>query len=128
MNFNDYDNKSPYPTRDQYTTLYAYKAGKLVAKCEPSGDFTKWTATVRGQDDLTIERNFDENAYSDARAAYDEETSLLMENFKRDLYEQEGVTGNPKASKAFEMAWDRGHSSGFYEVGIYFSELVELIK
>jgi hypothetical protein len=39
-----------------------------------------------------------------------------------------GVTENPKAEKAFSIAWDLGHGGGNREVAILFDELVELIK
>ena len=48
--------------------------------------------------------------------------------FKNDLEEAYGVQYNPKAQKLFQIAWDYGHSAGYYEVLGYYDELIELIK
>lgn len=48
--------------------------------------------------------------------------------FKADLLQAYGVTDNPRADRAFSLAWDRGHSCGYQEVAIVFADLAELIK
>lgn len=50
------------------------------------------------------------------------------EEFKRELFKFYEVTDNPKADKAYIIAWDFGHSCGYSEVNNYFMDLVELIK
>jgi hypothetical protein len=50
------------------------------------------------------------------------------EEFKIELFKFYDVTDNPKANKAFNLAWDFGHSCGYSEVNNYFIDLVELIK
>lgn len=62
------------------------------------------------------------------RAAYSADQRRLEELFKQDLFDEHSVTGNPKAQRCYEIAWEHGHSSGFSEVAGYFSEIVELIK
>lgn len=62
------------------------------------------------------------------RRAYREDESRLYDEFKADLFECHGVTNNPKAQRAFEIAWDHGHAGGFSDVETYFSDLVDLIK
>jgi len=47
--------------------------------------------------------------YRKARAARDEE-------FRKDALEYVGLTGHPKADKAFDMAWDHCHSDGYSAV------------
>jgi hypothetical protein len=42
---------------------------------------------------------------------------------KKDL----GILDNPKADKLMDLAWERGHSYGYYEVYINAKDLVELI-
>jgi len=46
--------------------------------------------------------------------------------FKKDLMRECGVENNPKAERAWEMAWDR--SSGLESTAQEFEELVELIR
>jgi hypothetical protein len=48
--------------------------------------------------------------------------------FKSDLFADFGVTNNSKADKAFQLAWEYGHSAGYYEVINYFHDLVGLIE
>lgn len=49
------------------------------------------------------------------------------ENFAEDAIEYCGLKGHPKADKAFAMAYDRGHSSGYYEVLQELESLAELL-
>ena len=48
--------------------------------------------------------------------------------FKADLLQAYGVTGNPKSDRAFSIAWERCNSYGYSEVAIVFADLVELIE
>ena len=49
-------------------------------------------------------------------------------NFKKDLFEEYGVSNNPKAEQCYNIAYEFGHSDGYYEIAHYFSDIVELIK
>lgn len=60
------------------------------------------------------------SGHYNGQAEYDE--------FKADLLQAYGVTGNPKSDRAFSIAWEHGHSCGYSEVAIVFADLVELIK
>lgn len=62
------------------------------------------------------------------RKAHSEDNSRLHALFKSDLFAENGVTDNPKADRAFAIAWDHGHHSGYSDVAGYFDEIVELIK
>jgi hypothetical protein len=63
-----------------------------------------------------------------ARAAYDAREKEIMETFTNDLFEDLGITDNPKRYKLYSIAWEMGHSSGFQEVYNYALQLVDLIK
>lgn len=65
--------------------------------------------------------------YREQKELYDKEQRSLYDEFRKDLYEEYGVTGHPKADKCFSIAWEEGHSSGYNDVAIYFSRIVELI-
>lgn len=52
----------------------------------------------------------------------------IKKAFKKDLLAVHEVTDNPKADKAFDLAWDYGHSYGAASVADYFVDMVELIK
>ena len=66
--------------------------------------------------------------YRRQMAEYHAEDSRLHELFKAEMFEEFGVTGNPKAEKCCSLAWEYGHSDGLMNVYNHFSELVELIR
>ena len=57
-----------------------------------------------------------------------EEEAKKKSEFKGRLAKENGIENHPKLDRLFEIAWCFGHSSGFNEVDIYFSEMVDLIK
>ncbi len=59
---------------------------------------------------------------------YNQEKQKLEEEFRASVFSYYGVTDNPKAGKAFQMACEHGHSGGFNEIEVYFSNFIELIK
>lgn len=59
---------------------------------------------------------------------YQEEQHRLHMEFKKALYAEYGVEGNPKAEMAYAIAYDKGHSSGYSEIAIEFDTIVPLIK
>ncbi len=62
------------------------------------------------------------------RQAYRDEINKINEEFKLALFKEYGVETNPKREQAFDKAWEEGHSTGYDDVEIYFSDFVELIK
>lgn len=64
----------------------------------------------------------------ETRDAYHADQRRLEAQFKADLFEEYGVTGHPKADKAYAIAWEHGHASGFSEIEAFFSEIVCLIQ
>lgn len=67
-------------------------------------------------------------AYLAARKAHYDDQGRLDEQFKLDLFKEEGVEDNPKRDKCYALAYEHGHSSGKSDVANYFSEFAELIK
>ena len=59
---------------------------------------------------------------------YLEEEEKKRSEFKEELAKEYGIKNHPKLDRLFEIAWNFGHSSGFNEVDLYFSEMVDLIK
>jgi hypothetical protein len=58
---------------------------------------------------------------------YRDEKNRLLQLFKFAALTYCGIEKHLKADKAFEMAWSRGHSSGYYEVLQELEELAELL-
>lgn len=55
-----------------------------------------------------------------------EEYRLIIQ-FKNDILDDTGLLNHPKADKAWDMAWDRGHSSGLYSVYTELQYLADLL-
>jgi hypothetical protein len=64
----------------------------------------------------------------ETRHAYNQDETRLHLQFKDDLFEEFGVTLNPKAGAAYNIAWEYGHAYGLHSVYDHFSDVVELIK
>jgi hypothetical protein len=62
------------------------------------------------------------------RDKYHREDNRLYMLFKEGLFLNYNLEHNEKTSKAFSMAWERGHSSGYHEVYQEFDDLVDLLK
>lgn len=59
---------------------------------------------------------------------YSAESSRLMMLFRADLESDNSMTNHPKANILWDMAYDRGHSSGYESIVSEYEELVELVK
>jgi hypothetical protein len=71
--------------------------------------------------------SFKEPEYKEKRRAYQAENTRIQQMFKEDALKETGLFGHPKADKAFHMAWDLGHASGYEEVVNYLRDLAELL-
>jgi hypothetical protein len=70
----------------------------------------------------------DEAAYEAAREAYRVGRSNIEAEFKRDLFDEHGVTDNVKAEKAYSIANEERSGEGYEKIADYFDTLVVLIK
>ena len=75
-----------------------------------------------------IQEVLDEDSYEAHRRLYNEESQKLAQEFQDDLFDEFGVSDNPKRHKCFSLAWEWGHAHGLQEVYSHFSDYVELIK
>lgn len=115
-----------YPNKKDYITFYVYDRGQVVAK---SFGFEKSKRQLMDEyPNAVIQEVLDDEGYKAHIKQYDEETHKLHEEFVNDLFEEFGVGDNLKRHKAFALAWERGHSSGYKEVYNQFYDLVELIR
>lgn len=124
--FNEYKTKLPFPIKTEFTTLYAYKNGRVVWE----GPLAQWQLIneVEKPEHKAVERFVDEGAYKNARSAFNIDQQKLIAEFQSDLEEEFMVVGNPKADKLFGLAWQNGHASGFSDVYNQYDDMVELIK
>lgn len=69
-----------------------------------------------------------EIAFNKAMRAYRDDQAAMFQLFKFAALTDCGIADHPKADRAFSMAWDRGHSSGYYEVLQNLEDLSQLLK
>jgi hypothetical protein len=123
--FDYYDNPNEsLPNQKDFTTIYVYNKGEVL-----------WSGTGKTYEEArnqfpsaTIEREIDEKAYDKAWEDYHAAPNVREEEFIKDLFEEFGVTNNPKKELCYSIAYDIGHAYGFSEIYNKFYDLVELIK
>ena len=118
--------KTAYPNKKDYITFYVYDRGEVVY----CGTCINRPVSKLKEDypNAVIQQVLDEEAYKAHLNEYHAETTRLDEEFQNDLFEDFDVSDNPKRFKCFELAWERGHSSGVGDVYNCFGDLVELIR
>jgi len=123
--FNYYStNPVPFPKKTEYTYYYVYSKGKLIWE----GNSDSYREKYPTGHNLPTERSFDKDAWQISMDKYRAEERRLINEFTQDLYEEFGVEDNPKRDICFQLAWEHGHASGFYEVHSHFQEFVQLIQ
>ena len=134
MNAEEYQNTLPYPWKESFTTTYYYKAGKVIAIKKDGNLLTPDNKLVTDDTAKALllrraaaEKVVDEQAHCAAINAYQAENARLIEKFKRDLFEELGISDHPKREKLYSLAWELGHSTGFSEVVSYAEQLSELL-
>ena len=118
--------KTDYPNKNNYYTFYVYDKG-VVLWSGPNWEKDKAELKEEYPNAL-IQEVLDEEAYRAHLKEYNDESAKLHREFRDDLFEDYGVSDNPKRFKCFELAWEHRHSSGLEEVYGYFEDLVVLIQ
>ena len=125
--FNYYETTSiTYPRSTDYTTYYVYDKGKTI--WHGSYNEYKNNKDVSFPKGFTFQKIVDSDALKEHAAKYREEYNRLLREFKEDLFEEFGVSQNPKREQCYSLAYEDAHSYGLESVYDKFSELVELIK
>jgi len=128
----DYYSKTQtrYPNKKDYITFYVYDKGVCILEEKSSsttGSITK-SHLKQKYPNAVIQEILDEEGYKADQKQYGEERHKLHEEFVNDLFEEFGVSDNPKRYTAFALAWEDGHAYGLEEVYNKFDDLCELIK
>ena len=123
--FNYYQTSDiPYPKKSAYETIYVYSKGEVLLQSVGAS----LTEVRKLYPDALIETHFDKDAYNEEAKVYRTALGKKVGEFIQDLFEEFGVTDNPKKELCYSIAYDMGHAYGFSEVYSEFSDLVELIK
>jgi hypothetical protein len=120
------EQKTGYPSKKDYTIFYVYDNGDCIFQCLEC-NYTK-NQLKEDYPNAVIQGVLDEEAYEAHLKKYYDEEAKLHREFRDDLFEDYGVNDNPKRFKCFELAWERGHSSGVEAVYNCFGDLVVLIE
>jgi hypothetical protein len=120
MNMDKYENKMPYPERIKKP---------VISRNPTAEEAEKYASDLRNYEKEMV-------SYNAARASYSAEGVRLEECFKNDLFLEYVKTDGDeisddvrkKAEVIYAKAWEDGHSSGFSEVEIYFSNLVDFAR
>lgn len=116
MDFDKYNNKDRHPIKPIKPNL------DLGTKDGLDPDAIRNYATE------IDEYNKDIATYNALCKQHRAKTEKLLLQFKIDALEDVGLAGHNKADKAYEIAWEAGHSSGLYEVHLWIERLAELLE
>lgn len=117
-----------YPLKINYITFYVYDKGECIyEKSNSTTESITKSQLSRKYPNAVIQEVFDEDTYKARCKEYDAENTRLYQEFQNDLFEEYGVSDNPKKFKCFELAWEYGRFSGYEGVYNHFGDLVELI-
>jgi len=113
-----------YPNKQDYISYYVYDKGKVLWSA-PGYEKSK-AQLEKEYPDAVIQVVMDNEGYNEHKKQYGEETHKLHEEFVNDLFEEFGVSDNPKRNRALHYAQEKGDSySEIYDV---FCDIVELIE
>jgi hypothetical protein len=110
--YSTYETKLPYPQKPTKPRLDHATVTSTSAKehAEHLAEFERLLTQYRAD-----------------KEAYDKDCEACLAAFKHDLFADLGLKDHPKAEKLYQIAWDRGHSSGLENVYCEASELAALI-
>jgi hypothetical protein len=96
-----YTNVGARPTQNDFTVVHVYKNGEKLDTVHHS-EF----AASKFPAGSVLERVTDAEAYALAKKAYNDKAGVLMQEFKADALAGAGLTGHPKAERAFALAME----------------------
>ena len=114
-----------WPNRLDFMTVYGYLNGERVFSVRLD-NLDKTMALYEGKP--VIEKVVDNDAYANAVGEYRKARAAREEEFRQDLFKDFEVENNPKRELAYEMAYERCHSEGYWAVYDEFAYLVPLIE
>lgn len=117
MDFSKYTNNTvKYPRLSEIKKEYKQKVEETFVGTKKQIDVALEDAALQAEADFKVQRE-----------KYYKEQNALQEKFVQDLFEEFGVKDSKKARKAYAIAYEHGHSSGYSEIYNYFIDLAELL-
>lgn len=126
----DYYSKAQtlYPNKKDYITFYVYDKGVCLAEEKSgsvSGGITKSHLNQKYPNAI-IQEVFDEKTYKAHIKDYNDERNKLYQEFQNDLFDEYGVSDNPKRFLLLTKVEDLRET--YSEIYDLFGDLVELIQ
>lgn len=123
---NEYRTKLSSPTRRDFMLYHVYNKGTIIEAGKAAIDVTEEMTEAWNAAKYTVETSVDDAALKAARLAYSADANRLLVEFQKDLEEENGMVGHPKAEAVFKKA--RHDGDGFREQADQYEELVALVK
>ncbi len=112
MNFEKYKNKTDYPKKPEKPRLSSHPTKREVES---------YLLNLEDYEKKSL-------IYKEKMEIYQTVDAEIHDNFRKDLFEDLGISNNPKKDLLYSKAWENGHSAGFSEVYNVACDLVDLIK
>ncbi len=123
MNYSKYINTLPYPEPPSKP-----KHPIAPGKDATSADYLNYAKQLEDYSKQLLEyEQVSLKKYREEMKSYRDETYRLRDQFKVDALEEVGLTGHPKAEKAYSLAYEEGHSSGFSDIYCHLCNFAELL-
>lgn len=123
MDYTKYVNTLPYPKRPDKP-----KHPVAPKKDATSSNYLEYAKQLEDYSKQLLEyEQVSLKKYGEDILKYDEENIRLQNQFKADALEEVGLTGHPKAEKAFSLAYEEGHSGGFSDIYCHLCNFAELL-
>jgi hypothetical protein len=121
-----YNPTLPHPNRHAFTLIYVYHKGTVIENGVAASAVTNEMRDAWKKAGYVVDTAIDEVGMKAARDAYRSQNSELIDQFQKDLEEENGMVGHPKADAVFNKA--RSDRPNFQEQADEYEALVELVK
>ncbi len=115
-----------HPNRHAFTLIHVYHKGTVIEKGVAASTVTNEMRDAWKKAGYVVDTSIDEVGLKAARDAYNGQNSGLIEQFQKDLEEENGMVGHPKADAVFNKA--RNDRPNFQEQADEYEALAELVK
>jgi hypothetical protein len=128
MNCDKYINTLEYPVKKEHETKRWFFGENCVAEQVNSEKIKFITSGINVTDlkGLKTKQIYSDEYYQLANK-FNTENARIEEEFRKDLFNDLGITNNPKRDLLYAKAYERGHSSGYSEIADIAEDLVQLI-
>jgi hypothetical protein len=115
-----------HPKREDYKKVFVYSKGKTIINGMARSQINDTVMKGYRDNGFIIEESFDKDAYYAETRKYAELQNKLLQEFKLDLFAENGVSAHPKAEAAYNIA--SNERSGLGEIRDLFEDIAALLR